>query len=349
MERSKQKISSSEPRRNGGLFCNLADLHVHLGATTSPHFLWELAHMQGLRLPEKNYYAFIESITLSRKSGHKQYLKKIGKQASESKLSPFNITHTIQSSPVAVEECVHTAIAGAYRKAGITRIELRFNPMFRNKNGEHDLDKIILSAVMGLKRATIEYPVQAGIIFETDRQFTEEQHLIIVKKAIQFRNFGIVGLDVSGPNPPRFRIDPFVKAYALARKNGLKTTFHTGEFTSAEEMWEVLKRLKPDRIGHGIKATDDPKLVTYLAQHSIPLELCPTSNILTGVVSGWEELSERIRILKKSGVVLTVNSDGPEFMQTDVKREFGLLVEHKAITEKDIPEIITNSHTHSFI
>jgi len=348
MERPTQESLSTTPRPNGGLFCNLADLHVHLGATSSPHFLWELAHKQGLRLPEKDYYAFINKITLSR-APKGQYLKKVGKHASESKHSPFNITHTIQSSPLAVEECIHTAIVGAYRKTGITRIELRFNPMFRNRNGEHDLDKIILSAVMGLKRAVIEYPVTAGIIFETDRQFTEEQHLIIVNKAIQFKNFGVVGIDVSGPNPPHFSIDPLVRPFAVARKNGLKTTMHTGEFSDHHEMWEVLKKLKPNRIGHGIAATKDEKLMDYLAKHRIPLELCPTSNIVTGVISGWDELGERYSQLKKAGIILTINSDGPEFMQTDVKKELQLLLEKHIFSEKEIAELITNSHSVSFI
>lgn len=349
MERPKQAVLSKTPRRQSGFFCNLADLHVHLGATTSPGFLWELAHKQGLKLPEKDYHAFIKQIRVSRKTGHKQYLKKIGKNASQSKSSPFNVTHTIQSSPFAVEECVHTAIAGAYRKSGLTRLELRFNPMFRNRNGEHDLDKIILSAVMGLKRATLEYPIKAGLIFETDRQFSTSQHEVIVRKAIEFAAFGIVGIDVSGPSPDRFSIDSFVPAFKLARKNGLKTTFHTGEFTGVEEMWEVIQKLKPDRIGHGIKSTDDPKLVSYIAKSKIPLELCPSSNILTGVVTGWDELAERIQILKRAGVILTVNSDGPEFLQTDVKKELQLLVDHGAFTLDDVPHIITNSHSASFL
>jgi adenosine deaminase len=348
MERHKKSVPLT-PRQFGGLFCNLADLHVHLGATTSAGFLWELAHKQGLKLPEKDYHAFIRQITVSHKTGQKQYLKKIGKNAKDSKHSPFNITHTIQSSPYAVEECVHTAIAGAYRKSGLTLVELRFNPMFRNRNGEHDLDKVILSAVTGLKRATLEYPIKAGIIFETDRQFTEEQHMTIVKKAIEFRGFGVVGIDVSGPNPDSFSIDSFVRPFMLARKGGLKTTFHTGEFTEAEEVWEVIKKLKPDRLGHGIKSTSDPRLVSYLAKHKIPLELCPTSNILTGVVSGWEELVERILTLKKAGVILTVNSDGPEFLQTDVKNELERLIEHGAFTHEEIPNLITNSHTYSFL
>ncbi len=349
MERLEKASLSKTPRRLRGFFCNLADLHVHLGATTSPGFLWELAHKQGLKLPEKDYHSFIKQIRVSRKTGHKQYLKKIGKQAGESKRSPFNITHTIQSSPFAVEECVHTAIAGAYRKSGLTRIELRFNPMFRNRNGEHDLDKIILGAVMGLKRATLEYPIKAGILFETDRQFSPEQHEIIVRKAIEFSAFGIVGIDVSGPSPTQFSIDSFISAFKLAHKNGLKTTFHTGEFTDSEEVWDVVRKLKPNRIGHGIKSTNDPKLVSYLARHRIPLELCPTSNILTGVVSGWEELSERIQALKRAGVVLTVNSDGPEFLETDVRKELQLLVDHGAITMDEVQSIITNSHSVSFL
>jgi len=348
MERHRKKLSAS-PRPIGGLFCNLADLHVHLGATTSPGFLWELAHKQGLRLPHKNYHTFIRTLTLSRKKGHTQYLKKIGKDAKESTRSPFNITHTIQSSPLAVEECVHAALAGAYRKTGITLLELRFNPMFRNRNGEHDLDKIVLSATIGMKRACIEYPIRAGLIFETDRQFTKEQHEIIVQKAVEFKQYGVVGIDVSGPSPKHFRVDTLVHAFATARKNGLKTTFHTGEYTGNDEMWEVVRKLKPNRIGHGIKATSDGKLMKHLKTHAIALELCPTSNVATGIVSGWEELGERISHLKNAGIPLTINSDGPEFLQTNVKKELQLLLEKQIFTPDDVIQSITNSHTFSFI
>ena len=85
----------------------------------------------------------------------------------------YHWTELIQSSPLAVERSVHAAIGGAYRSQGITTLELRFNPMKRNRGGERDLDHIILAAIRGLDRASLEYPqVRAGLILMMDRTFT---------------------------------------------------------------------------------------------------------------------------------------------------------------------------------
>src|SRR5262249_61378538 len=84
----------------------------------------------------------------------------------------YHWTEVIQSSPIAVERSVHGAIGGAYRSQGITTLELRFNPMKRNRGGERDLDHIILAAIRGVDRASIEYPqVRAGLILMMDRTF----------------------------------------------------------------------------------------------------------------------------------------------------------------------------------
>ncbi len=325
---------------------HLADLHVHLGATTRPHFLWELAHMQGMRLPEKNYWKFIELIKISKKIGSKDYLKKVGNVKQE---SPFVLSHRIQSSPYAVEECVHAAVAGAYRKSNIDLIELRFNPIFRSHNSEYDLDKIILSAVTGLRRAMIEYPVQAGIIIESDRQFDKKKHLILANKAVKFRNLGVVGFDISGPTTDRFQIKDLIEPVKIIKNAGLGFTIHTGEFTDVDEMWEIVEKLSPDRIGHGIKAAKDKKLMSELVNKKIILELCPTSNVMTSVVSGWQEMVKIIKTFKDNGVKFTINSDGPEFLGTNVKEEFLKLLKLKVLNWRDVKNITNLAHRATFI
>src|SRR5207237_370593 len=120
----------------------------------------------------------------------------------------YHWTELIQSSPLAVERSVHTAIGGAYRSQGITTLELRFNPMKRNRGGERDLDHIILAAIRGLDRASLEYPqVRAGLILMMDRTFTPRQNEVIVEKAIGWASRGIVGVDIAGPRPNGARFD----------------------------------------------------------------------------------------------------------------------------------------------
>src|SRR5207237_3681739 len=156
----------------------------------------------------------------------------------------YHWTELIQSSPLAVERSVHAAIGGAYRSQGITTLELRFNPMKRNRGGERDLDHIILAAVRGLDRASLEYPqVRAGLILMMDRTFTAEQNAIIVEKAIRWSARGVVGIDIAGPRPGGGRYDYRQVAPKVehARSAGLGVTIHVGEEggeTGREEIGE---------------------------------------------------------------------------------------------------------------
>src|SRR6266699_3863477 len=118
----------------------LAELHTHLGGSVSSDILWSLAHRQGIALPVKDYWDFDRLVTVSDPRGVPDL---------DALDAIYHWTELIQSSPAAVEVSVHEAIGGAYRSQGITTLELRFNPMKRNRGGERDLDHIILAAIRG--------------------------------------------------------------------------------------------------------------------------------------------------------------------------------------------------------
>ncbi len=316
---------------------NLVDLHLHLGSSSTPHFLWELAHEQGIRLPEKNYWKFIASVTINKKTTYDNYL------------SFFNLTERIQSSSYAIEKAVHSAISRYYRDADVRTLEVRFNPMFRNKGGEQDLDKIILAATIGMKKACLEYPVKAGIILMMDRRFDKEKNLIIAKKAVRYKKEGVVGIDLAGPIKNSFSIDSIIEPVRLAKKAGLKITIHTGEITGTTEIWQVLNKLEPDRIGHGIRAVDDPHLLQKLANDRVVLEICPTSNIRTQAVKNWQELGEIIKTLQKYGVLFTINSDGPEFLHTNVKKELLTLLKKNILSFAEVKNAVELARRSTFI
>src|ERR671927_1902423 len=256
----------------------LAELHTHLGGSVSSDILWSLAHRQGIALPVKDFWDFDRLVTVSDPRGVPDLdaLDQI-----------YHWTELIQSSPAAVEVSVHEAIGGAYRSQGITTLELRFNPMKRNRGGERDLDHIILAAIRGLDLANLEYPqVNAGLILMMDRTFTLDMNAVIVDKAIRWARRGICGIDVAGPRPrgeryPYRDLQPLVEE---ARDAGLGVTIHVGEEGEEHgeaEIGEVVEHLRPDRIGHGILAARYPELMQTLREREIVLEMCPTSNLLT--------------------------------------------------------------------
>src|SRR5213594_4851559 len=193
----------------------LAELHTHLGGSVASEILWTLAHEQGIALPVKDFWEFDRLVTVAdpRRVDSLDALDQI-----------YHWTELIQSSPVAVERSVHGAIGGAYRSQRITTLELRFNPMKRNRGGERDLDHIIMAASRGLDRASLEYPqVRAGLILMMDRTFGERQNAIIVEKAIAWAPRGIVGIDIAGPRPKpgRYSYTPLAPLVERARSAGL--------------------------------------------------------------------------------------------------------------------------------
>ncbi|NRA73511.1 MAG: adenosine deaminase [Rickettsiales bacterium] len=319
------------------IFNDLIDLHVHLGSSSTPHFLWEAAHEQGIKLPEKNYNKFIKSALVTKNLSYDRYL------------NYFHLSELIQSSLWAVEKAVHHAISLSYRKANVTLLEIRFNPMLRNRNNQHDLDKIILAAAIGMKKACLEYPVKAGLILMMDRRFDPKKNLMIAKKAVQLRNDGVIGLDTGGPIHEDFKVSDVVDAYNLVKEYGLKTTFHTGEVTSSQEVLDVINLINPDRIGHGIRSVDDPKVLKLLADKQIVLELCPTSNFRTSVVKDWQEFKKIIDVFRAYKIPFTINSDGPAFLQTNVKKELHSLYQRDILSAEEIENIKKLSRKVSFI
>ena len=204
----------------------LTELHCHLGGAVTPAIMWGIAHAQGIRLPSKDYWEFREMITVSPRRG----------RSFDGYLQLFHWTELIQSSPLAVERAAYEVIGGAYRKNHVTTMELRFNPMKRNRGGEQDLDHIISAAIRGMDRAMLEYPVKPGLILCLDRAFPVQLNEIIAEKAIAYRDRGVVGVDIAGPESDGFHPADYRTLFRRCRRKGLGITVHTGESGPVEEI-----------------------------------------------------------------------------------------------------------------
>lgn len=316
---------------------NISDLHVHLGSSSTGHLLWELANQRGISLREKNYWKFIDSVKIDHNIGFDSYH------------GYFDLTQLIQSAPEAIEKAIHESISLAYRKANVRHLEIRFNPMRRNADRTYDIDRILLSAYVGMTRAMMEYPITVGLILEMDRRFDPKMNKIIVEKAIQHKSQGIVGVDVSGPNVDSFSFDDIFPLTDKAKSHGLSVTIHTGEAQPVEEVLEVIDKIRPNRIGHGIKSVNDPKAITKLLKHNICLEICPSSNVILSVVDGWKQMGEIIHTFIEEGVPITINSDGPVFLQTNALQECTNLIDKKILTIEQIQTCQDNARKYSFI
>ena len=214
--------------------------------------MWSLAHEQGIALPTRDFWEFDRLVTVSDPRGVPDL---------DSLDRIYHLTELIQSSPLAVERSVHGAIGGAYRSQRITTLELRFNPMKRNRGGEQDLDHIILAAIRGLDRASLEYPqVRAGLILMMDRTFTRraehghrrEGDPLRAARDRRRRHRGAA----AGRRALRLHGDP------RPRRDGARRRASASRSTSARRAAGSASRRSarsstccgPDRIGHGILA-----------------------------------------------------------------------------------------------
>lgn len=319
-----------------------AELHAHLGSSVDPAILWSIAHQHGIKLPSKDYWDFEDMITMR---GNER-----NKTLDDMHNNLFYWTELIQSSPNAIEDSVRSVIGGGYRKCNITVQELRFNPMFRNRGGEKDLDHIIVSSLWGLDRATLEYPqVSAGIILMMDRTLTYEQNSIIVKKAVRYKDSGVIGIDLAGPQRKSFSMKKHLNLFRQARAAGLGITIHTGEEGSLSEMRYVVSKIKPDRIGHGLLCVKDKKLMQNIVDQGIVLETCPTSNIKNSVVKNMAELKKIIKIYLKNKIKFTVNTDGPEMYASNMCEEQNLLIKNKILTPNEVKQATKWAFENTFI
>ncbi|WP_194891060.1 adenosine deaminase [Catenulispora pinisilvae] len=150
----------------------------------------------------------------------------------------------------------------------------------------------------------------------------------------------LVGFGLGGPEigVPRPQFAPhFERALAL----GLHSVPHAGESTGPETVWDSLRHLKAERIGHGTSLVQDPELVAYLGEHRIPIEVCPTSNIATGVVKDLDQ--HPIRAMVQAGLLVTVNSDDPPMFGTDLNHEYEVAAKLLGLDERGIAELAKNA------
>lgn len=320
----------------------LAELHSHLGTSINPAIYWQIAHDSGFKLPKRNYHEFIDYITLSleKKKTINEYFDEIY----------HPLLDKLSSGTHAVERATYEIMSGAYRN-NIKLLELRNNPMKHNNNAELDLDHIIMAMLRGMERALLEYQdLSAGIIFCLAREFTLEQNTIIVEKAIKYHRRGVVGIDVAGPANSNFHFKDYKELMQRAKDKGLSVTVHTGETRDTGDMWEALEFITPSRIGHGIRATHDKKLMEELVKRDVVLEVCPMSNLVTKAVENMEEMKSILRTFVENKVKFTINTDWPEVIENaHLHRQFQMLLKENILSEGQLKQCNDTAFASTFV
>jgi len=187
--------------------------------------------------------------------------------------------------------------------------------------------------------------VRVQWIVDLIRDLGRDGTLALLDKIFDLRCESIVGITLGG-SEPLFPPAQFSEAYAKAREHGLRLTVHAGESAGPESVREAIRELGAERIGHGVRAIEDGELVAYLAENQIPLEVCPTSNLRTGVYPSYE--AHPVKALFEAGVPITINSDDPTFFGTTLAEEYAH-VHEMGVPVEGIYEMIRNGFRYAFL
>jgi aminodeoxyfutalosine deaminase len=198
----------------------------------------------------------------------------------------------------------------------------------------------------GRQRGEQDFGLSLYWIFDATRHFGVEEAQRVVEEAIRFRDRNVIGVGLGG-DERRARPEQFRGVYEHAVKHGLRLTVHAGETLGPESIWGALRELKADRIGHGLHALEDPELVRYLGEQQIPIEVCITSNVLTGCCATVAE--HPLRQLFDAGVLVTLNTDDPDMFHTTLTDEYLIAQRVFGFSDAELRELAKNSFRASFL
>jgi adenosine deaminase len=291
-----------------------AELHVHLEGTAPPHLIRRIAERNGLKVPDGVF-------ATPDRFAWRDFLD-------------FLQTYDMAASVIRTAEDyrdITYEYLGACAREGAIYVELIASPDHAALVGLSDEDHLAGIAA-GIDDARADHGIEARILLTCIRNFGVEQAVRIARHAAERPHPYVVGFQMAGDEagyPP----GPFADAYAIAADAGLGCSVHAGEWAGAESVRAALE-LPVTRIGHGVRAIEDPALVAEIAERGIVLECCPTSNVVLGVFGSFD--AHPLPALRDAGVKVTLASDDPPYFGASVGGEYAVAHDRFGMSDADL-------------
>ncbi|QJR34491.1 adenosine deaminase [Gemmatimonas groenlandica] len=309
-----------------------ADLHCHLDGSLRPSTLLELSTERGLALPVHTASALGAWMLVDDARNLEDYLAR------------FEVTLAVMQDIVALERIAHEFVLDAALD-GVRYIEARFCPAL-NVRGGLSLDDVMQAVLRGLARGEKESGTLARVIVCALRSFPWPHALEMAELAVAYKGRGVVAFDLAGGESGNPASDHAL-AFDYARQHDLAVTVHAGEGDGPTSIREALHRCGADRIGHGTRLREDPSLEAYVIDHRITLEVCPTSNVQTRVVSTFGEHPLARYVVM--GAVVTINTDNRLMSGVSLTDEYVRCAQHLNFDIDTLAMLAITSFDSSFL
>jgi adenosine deaminase len=283
------------------------DLHRHLEGSLRLSTLADIAHQHGVDLPSMS----LEEL--------RPYVQVVDGEAPDflGFLAKFKLLRRFYSSRESVERIAYEAVADAAAD-NVRYLELRFNPVALALNQGFSFEDVVDWVIRAVNKAQIEHPIQVRLIVQLGRH--EPQYARqLAEIAVDRRDSGIVGLDLAG-DEINFPITKFIQVFQWAKKQGMHITIHAAEAGPPGNIRDAIEKLNAERIGHGLRAREDIAIMDLINHHQTTLEMCPTSNLQTGLVPKLGQ--HPLFAFYQLGIPVTINTDDPSISNTTLTDEF---------------------------
>lgn len=196
--------------------------------------------------------------------------------------------------------------------------EIRFAPLEHLREGLHP-EEVVETVLEALDEGVGESGVEVGLLLCTLRHYAGWQSMETARLVERYRGTRVVGFDIAS-DEANYPIDPHIRAFEFVRGHGIPCTAHAGEARGPDSVWETLHHFQPRRLGHGVRSAEDPRLLDFLLENDIHLEVCPTSNVQTNVYPSIAQ--HPVNDLYARGLSLGINTDGRALCHTTLQREY---------------------------
>ncbi len=281
------------------------DLHRHLDGNIRVSTILELAESHGIALPACDVDSLRPYVTV---------MEPVPSLVTF--LEKFRWSVGVLADPAACRRIAYENVEDAKREE-LDYVELRFSPWFMAQAFSLDAQAVVEATLQGLHEGRRDFGVKVEAIGILSRTFGVDICWKELEALLAFKS-QLVAIDLAG-DENGYPAPLFQKHFDAVRDAGLRVTIHAGEAAGAQSIWDSIKLLGAERIGHGIHAIDDPALMDYLAENKIGLECCPTSNVQTSTVPDYA--SHPLKHFLERGLLATINTDDPGISGIDLDYE----------------------------
>ncbi|MCA9507105.1 MAG: adenosine deaminase [Myxococcales bacterium] len=308
------------------------DLHCHLDGSLRIETLIELAKNCDVQLPSNDPELLM-----------KHYKYGGVRKSLEEYLLGFEPLVAVMQYKENIERVFFELCEDA-AKENVVHLEVRYCPYLLIQKGLSQ-EEVIEACISASQCAREQLGISVVQILCGLKHSDGASILSVAKLAAQFKNHGVVGFDMAGPEKG-FPISDHAEAIALAKKNNLFVTLHAGESYGPESIAQAL-RVGADRIGHGTTLVEDDELLRYVVDHRVGIESCPLSNLHTGSVQSLEE--HPLKTFIDRGVRVSINTDNRLCSNTTVTKEIMTMIEYAKLDLNTIRRFLENGFKSAFI